>query len=124
MNAEKSSHKWHVKYKGQTKEMKELREMNLLYEGLINKLTEQNNKLKAMVKSKKRSRKASLRDARSYVSKHERSIFDMNILTTGENQSGSKSARSGALSARSRVDQSRSATMANVHNKRDSKDNS
>ena len=56
LTAEKASNKWHEKYKKQKKEIYECRDVVVLYEGLMNKLTEQNQKLKAMNRSRKSSR--------------------------------------------------------------------
>ena len=46
------------------KEIDETREMVVMYEGLVNKLTEQNGKLKSIVKQNKHKRKRSLKDTK------------------------------------------------------------
>lgn len=97
LNAEKTSSKWLEKYKKMKKEMKECRDVVVLYEGLMNKLTEQNDKLKAINRSRKssKSRIDSFREAKKLVQKQpDKSIFD-NITTLEDHVSaGAKSARS------------------------------
>ena len=51
--AERNEARWHAKYNQLKKEFGETREVITLYEGLLDKLTEQNIKLKDWVKTKK-----------------------------------------------------------------------
>ena len=66
------------------KEIDETREMVVMYEGLVNKLTEQNGKLKALNKTRK-ARKRSLRDTKSMMKKfssgigNDQSMFDVQL---------------------------------------------
>ena len=91
--------KWQEKFKKQKAEIKECREVIVLYEGLMNKLTEQNNKLKSLNRSRKssRNRHESISfEAKALVQNNpEKSIFD-NITIVDDCLSGRgfKSARS------------------------------
>ena len=44
--------------------------MVVMYEGLVNKLTEQNGKLKSIVKQNKHKRKRSLKDTKQIMKKY------------------------------------------------------
>ena len=61
--AEKQMKIWRTKHEHMKKSLEEAREIIVLHEGLINKLSEQNSKLKAWVKHKKaNSRRANSRE--------------------------------------------------------------
>ena len=79
--AEKSSNKWHTMHNKVKKECDESREVIVLYEGLINKLTEQNQKLKQIAKQRK-SRKNSNKDGAKVVMHKQTSIFDVPVMST------------------------------------------
>ena len=53
--------KWAKKYELLKKDLLETREVIVLYEGLMAKLTEQNAKLKDWIKTKKRTERSQLR---------------------------------------------------------------
>ena len=51
--AERQSNRWHLKYNQLKQDLKETKGVILLYENLLDKLTEQNMKLKDWIKTKK-----------------------------------------------------------------------
>ena len=62
--------------------------MVVMYEGLVNKLTEQNGKLKATIKQNKKARKKSLKDTKQIMKKYQnglngkdQSIFDIQLTS-------------------------------------------
>ena len=70
------------------KEIDETREMVVMYEGLVNKLTEQNGKLKSIIKQNKHKRKRSLKDTKQIMKKYssglngqDQSIFDIQLTS-------------------------------------------
>ena len=55
--AERQANRWHLKYNQLKSDLKETKDVILLYEGLLDKLTEQNVKLKDWIKTKKQQEK-------------------------------------------------------------------
>ena len=51
--AERSANRWHLKYNQLKNDLNETKDVILLYENLLDKLTEQNMKLKDWIKTKK-----------------------------------------------------------------------